>query len=210
MSRRGRVLSIGAALVALAATARHADAILCRAKNDAVFVRDACKRKEVPVDLPKGDPGPKGASSLRARVVDAADKTIGHLTAFGEIVMRQGDVVLHARATVDGFVQASAVYFDAADCAGTPLVQATVTLYQRLEVIGASGYYTSDPIARHAVLSALTKRLAANCMGAGQTYDAASGLCCTNLGTPWMTPAGRAIPLDIGGFAPPFRVEIER
>ena len=53
-------------LLLLAATAT-ANAALCKAKSGALFVRDACKRKEIAVDAatigavgPRGDIGPKG------------------------------------------------------------------------------------------------------------------------------------------------------
>ncbi len=204
------MLVTGGVVLALGAPPQYADAILCRAKNDAVFVRDTCKRKETPVDLVKGDAGPKGASSLRAHVVDAAGRTIGHLTAFGEIVMREGDIALRAHATVDGFIQFSGLYFPGASCSGTPLVTGLVTLYQPLAVVGTSGYYAGDPIVRRSLASAMTQTTAPNCVSPGQTYDAATGMCCSTFVTLPMLSAGPAIPFDIGGFTPPFRVEIER
>jgi len=207
---RERLLLVAVA-AALVATPLRAYAVLCRAKNDAVFVREACKRKETVVDLSKGDPGPNAVSTLRAYAVDATGKRIGFVSATGYIVMTRGNVGIRAIATVDGFLKVGGLYFEAPGCAGTPLVPASSSVvYLPLVIVGASGYYGGGSVATRTLQSAAVSTTAQGCMSAGQTYDPASGVCCSNFTSPSQVSAAVAIPIDISEFVPPFGVELER
>jgi hypothetical protein len=212
-----RVL-VAIGVLGLAAVTPRADAALCRTKRGAVFVRDACKRKETALDLvavgagaSKGDPGQKGASFPRLRAFDASGTPLpGHLTGRGELVILRGTRALHLRVGVNGFQPSGRFYFDAMSCAGQRLVLDEGFLIDSTTATfaGTSAYYAGEPVQQHATQSQLYDATEQECTSRGGTYDATIGFCCGNFTED--VPAGPAMPIDLSAFQPPFRVVIER
>jgi hypothetical protein len=203
-------------LLAFVATAAPGvDAALCKTRKGAVFVHDACKRKEVALDPaaigaagPKGDPGPPGSTQPRLRAVDANGQRLpGFVTARGRLVYPVGSRTVAFTIRVSDFI-GEAFVFEAMNCAGPRLVSVYGDLSSPAAFIGTTAYYGGDPVQDHPVQSTLVPTAAQNCMGPGQTYDPVNGLCCSN-NAAFSTTAGPATPIDLGGFAPPFRLELE-
>jgi hypothetical protein len=204
------------AVVGLAAVApSRADAALCRTKAGALVVRPACTSKRPPVDVtslaagtPKGDRGPAGVSSPRLRVFDAGGRFVGYLNAAGDVLFESGGKVLFAAADGGGFTPRGSLYFEASGCSGAPLVAAPVRPAARLVVHGTTGYFAGAPTAVHSFQSALFTTQAQYCTDPGSVYDINTNLCCSPITTP--DQAGPAVAFDLSGFAPPFRLEVER
>ncbi|HXJ34192.1 MAG TPA: hypothetical protein VMS22_09155 [Candidatus Eisenbacteria bacterium] len=201
---------VHAAVLAVLVVASGADAALCRGKGGALFVREACKRRETPVVVPKGDQGPTGPSGPRVRAVDASGKAIGFINASGLVVVRQGDVALAMTATTDGFVPTGGLFFETTDCSGAGFVPFQYsTLYQRARVVGRTAYYTGEPLTDHLLKSVLAIQTPSACTTAGGTYNVLLDACCEPR-TPFTEATGPALSLDLDAFTAPFHVEIER
>jgi hypothetical protein len=203
------------ALAILCALVVPANALLCRTRAGALFVRDACKRKETAVDpatlggpSPSGDTGAKGASTPRLRVVDANGLFVGFASATGDVQLVHAGRVLILEAGTDGFHPGRPVYFEAAGCVGPALMAGPASVMRRSPIHGSVAYYAGAPVTRRTLLSSLEARPAAHCMDGGQTYDAVTGLCCTPTNT--IDDAGPASPFDLSAYVPPFRVEVDR
>jgi hypothetical protein len=204
---RGRLLAV----VVLVAVAPHAaDAALCRTKGGALFIRDACKRKETAVAVSKGDQGPMGTSPPRVRAVDAAGRTIGFINGSGNVVFQEGNVAVAVRTLGDRFQPAGEIFFETADCTGTRFVfPGYSTLYMIARVIGTTVYYAGEPVVDHTFASSLFAISESDCTTAGGTFIAAVGACCRPA-TPFTAPAAPALEFDLGSFTPPFHVEVDR
>ncbi len=213
MTRSG---TIAVALAVLGtALAMPVDAGLCVKLNGTVVARDGtCRRKEADfavVVLPPGDagaPGAAGATQPRLRAVDANGRRLpGVLNTPGELVYADDDVMFGLDLRGDGAAE-STLIFEAADCAGEPLVFAAPgDLYAKARVQGGTAYYAAESGTTREILSARSPMSASTCAGLGGSYDAGTGLCCHPSVT--MTFAAPAFMLDLRGFVPPFRVEVE-
>jgi hypothetical protein len=205
-----------ALLAGLAATpTERVDAALCKTRKGALVVRDGCKRKETPADpstfgvvSSDGDPGPRGTSTPRLRAFDAIGAFIGHVSAAGFIVLQTGDRAIYLQAGTDGFHAGGSLFFEAPGCAGTALVANPGHLVPRPPVHGTTAYLVTNPVEPHAIQSSLATTDPLNCMGPMDTYDVATQLCCGSAA--FSIDAGPAVPIDLSGHAPPFRVEIDR
>lgn len=208
-----RPLLLALALVAVAG--RPAQAVYCKNKSGAVFSRETCKRKEVPLDLAaigaagaKGDPGPAGTGQARLHAVDASGQPLpGVLTGRGTLVYTVGGRLLSFSPRPVGFLGGS-FFFDAMNCVGPRLVKVTDNLYDETPVLGTTAYFAGDPVQAHDTLSNAFPSTVQECTGAGRTYDAASGLCC-NDALAGSIDAGPATPVPLGAFTSPLRVEVE-
>jgi hypothetical protein len=215
MTRACIVTLVAGTLVGLVAPPR-VDGALCRTRRGAVFLRDACKRKEAPLQLlglgaagPKGDPGPRGASRPRLRAFDATGTPLpGHVTGLGDVVIPRGSRAVRVRAGSNGFQPSESFYFEAMSCAGQRLVLDEGTLVEQATIVGTTAYYAGDPVQDLLVGSQLYPDTAQRCAANGGTYDAGIGFCCVSAGG--TRRVGPAAPIDLGTFAPPFRVELVR
>jgi hypothetical protein len=203
------------ALTLVAGSGPRADAAFCKTKGGAVFSRDKCKRKETAVDLAasagaaKGDPGPRGVSQPRLRAVDSAGRQLPGSFAFdGRFVYRDGTRVFAIVVHPDG-ISGGASYYSGPACTGDRFVRGPEedNFYPTVPVDHATAYYAGDPVAMGTFASSSSATDPANCMGAGRVYSAATGTCCFD--SPITGKAGPATPVDLSGFTPPFRVEVE-
>lgn len=208
-----RLLRIVTLVPLLAAAAAPVEAALCKSRKGAVYSRDACKRKEVTLDLaaigasPKGDPGPPGPTQPRLRAVDANGQRLpGIATPRGKLVSPAGSRSFSVIVRTDGF-EGNSFFFDATDCTGPRLVEVSDDLYDAVPVVGSTAYYGGDPVLDHVTQSEAYPSRPEECMGPGFTYDPALGFCCYNQMR--STAAGPATPVELGGFTLPFRVEME-
>ncbi len=134
-------------MVACVATAASASAaVLCKARNATVKVRDLCKLTEMrldptalglqgPVGLQgvkgdRGDPGPVGPPGAGAvRVTDANGATVGAWRPWpdniGRAVLRFGGKAVAVPVLPYGFYDAQTVktYHESTDCSGPPLLR---------------------------------------------------------------------------------------
>jgi hypothetical protein len=204
-----RLALVGLA-AAVAVAAARADAALCRTKSGALFVRDACHRKETAVPLPKGDAGAPGASTPRVRAFDSTGKLIGFVDGIGHAVFIHEGIALYLNPMVDGFLKAGNIYYEALDCFSAPLMSPEGAYYSAVQLVGSDAYYPGSPIELRAVRSSLTPIDPTFCATLSGTYNASNGTCCFNYGGATMLRVAPALPLDLSGFTPPFHVEIER
>jgi len=140
-----RMWALAVVLAALTIASAHA-AVLCRKKTGAVVMRDACGKKETPIDLtqfgavgPPGEPGAPGTPGTPGPmgpgfvVKDANGAVVGTFASgglrptqfpFGAAIRQIGaDLVLFV-VSRDGFgdVAISPLCFQSVDCTGTPLL----------------------------------------------------------------------------------------
>jgi hypothetical protein len=195
---------------AVAVAAPRADAALCRTKSGALFVRDACHRKETAVPLPKGDAGAPGVSTPRVRAFDSTGKLIGFVDGIGHAVFIHEGIALYLNPMVDGFLKAGQIYYEALDCLSAPLMAPEGAYYSAVLLVGADAYYPGSPIELRGVRSSLMQLDPTSCATLMGTYNASNGTCCSNFGSTYMQRAAPALPFDLSGFTPPFHVEIER
>jgi hypothetical protein len=200
-------------LAALVWTCPAAGSALCRGRNGAVVVREACKPRAA-IDLVgtgtavPGDPGPRGASHPRLRAFDATGKLIGPVTAAGEIILVDAGRGFTAAAGGDGFVTQGTFYHEAAGCLGPRFLFDDGSLVLRAVVEGTTAYRPGDSVATRNFQSFASFLPASLCTSPGATYDAASGTCCSP--STLTFSSGQAVGIDLSGFSPPFRVEVER
>jgi hypothetical protein len=210
-----RVLALlAAALVVVGG--RPAEAVFCKSKGGALFMREKCKRKETPVDLavsgaaPTGDSGATGKSQPRLRVLDSKGVQLpGTLDLSGRFAYRDGTHVFSLRIGPAGF-EGVEIYYEGASCTGARFIlSADSYLYGPTHVEGTTAYYAGDPIAMRTIMSSAVVGSESDCTGLLGTYLAASGLCCTTFMSPNAILAGSAIAVDLSGYVPPFTVEVE-
>jgi hypothetical protein len=201
-------------LLTILALAAPADALLCRARNGALSVRDACKRKETVIDPAtlggpgaQGDTGPAGPSTKRLRVVDANGTAVGVLAANGGLLLSSAGRVLMLDAGTDGFHPGDSLYYEAPGCIGPAYASGPIALLYRATVHGTVAYYPGTPIETRSIQSFTFPTAADGCTMPGDTYDGSTGLCCFVYATTSLF--GPAIPVDLGGFAVPFRLEVD-
>lgn len=146
-----RRVSIALAVSIVATTVSPAAAALCQKRSGALVVRDACKKREIPVPLEEvapavaGAPGALGdAGRPVARVLDASGRELGRVLRFGAEVI---DVQLERAAlgapvvvTVRPQGMLGSVYWNAAGCTGTPLIGESPDVARRAEVLGTTLY----------------------------------------------------------------------
>jgi hypothetical protein len=218
--------SIAIAASALALVAGLADAAVCVKKSGIVVVRDACKKKESPMDIAQfvgtqgpagaggaaGSPGAPGAPGAKGpkgepgdfSVVDSTGKIIGigdvgHSDDIALKVPGVGAGILFVNENNDGFFQGDITLFhESADCADAPLVE--VLPFDLIPFIGAfanTAYFPDLPGSTRTIKS---EEFDTNTCS---TFITSRGLCCEDL-TPedrFVAPAV-LVPLTNLGTAP--------
>jgi len=183
-------------------------AVLCQKKSGTVVVREACKKKETPLDLAEV----VGGSG--AIVVDANGKIVGSIAdveAGGgpRVVRRVGDVSLLLRVNAGGFTESQAGFFyESTDCTGQILLPATAgSLFADASVRSGVAYYAAGTPVTFTARSSLGPTLTPGMCFAGTFVP--PDLCCTPFPSPIALPAVPATTLDVStlGLAPPFRVQ---
>ncbi|HEV7734085.1 MAG TPA: hypothetical protein VGR62_18080 [Candidatus Binatia bacterium] len=208
-----RVAIVPALILTLAPSA---DAGLCTKRSGKVVFRQGeCKARESPLDLAafvpqgaKGDAGAPGRAQPRLRAVDANGQQLpGILNEFGELLYVLGSHVFGIPLYTDAFGPGVAA-FDAIDCTGPPLLFANDdAFYLKGYVDGTTAYYADGLFMTRVIQSIRFGSTALECTGTGRTYDAAAGYCCSNGTTSILAVAASAV--DLSGFVPPFRVEVD-
>lgn len=180
------VIGIGASLLGLV---RRTDAMVCRTSAGAVVMRDACRSREVPMDLtvigPTGPQGAQGAAGADGpwtlRVVDAEAREVGpaveaswYLPTAGPSLA--GTTLLHALVrseTIGGAAllgidragqPTGTVYYASNDCTGQPIVFGA-TFLPVLSVIGQTVFVPGPPAASQKFSSTESARTEGGCNG---------------------------------------------
>jgi hypothetical protein len=217
-----RLAIVVAALVLLLAGTSSA-LVLCQKRKGPVVVREACRKKERPVDVaalgalgPQGAPGTPGAvgpaGDFPLKLVDTGGTEIGTIlflfpsSVFVEVSHPLLAVPVEFIATRDGFSRniggaISSVFYGSADCSGIPFIreQFGATFAQ---VYGDFAYYSTAPSASRSYNSAEFDPNGAAC-GGGSTATG-RGTCCSVTSDSTSTQAAVRVALADLGFVPPF------
>jgi hypothetical protein len=201
-------------LVLIALVGEPAHAVLCRTRTKAVFSRTECRKKETAIDPAsiggaiKGEPGAAGTAPARLRAVDANGQRLpGIVNANGFYVHVVGTRLFRIDLGLEGFPTNRGLFFDAAQCAGQPLVRTSTEFFDTLAVRGTTAFMAGDPIVSRTIVSQEFPTSPSTCTGLGGTYTLATGLCC--FPDPMTADAGPATPIDLSAFVPPFHLEAE-
>lgn len=184
-------------------------AVLCTKKGGAVFLREACKVHETPVD-----PVALGLRGPGAVVKDANNSFVGVLSGqtSGVVLLQAGPASVLFPATLAGLSEtATYLYHESMDCSGpgfaADLPGRELWLTQPGVVRGSKVYYVSGPPVMAAIRSASESPLQEeHCSGSlGFTPP---NICCYDIGNgPYLrSPMGE---LDLSYLAPPFHVEVQ-
>ena len=221
MSRRRSTI-----LAVLLLAAPTQAAVLCRAGNGKLALREACRKAEQVVDPaeidassitgPTGDAGAQGARGRHPiAIVDSAGTEVGSVVFVEPFGLFSLVVVTHPALTEpllfnvnrDGFTPNrgggtfNTIYYGPLDCAGVPYVRSFGTQLLQAQVHGDSLYYQSGEASSHVVQSS-ERDTGAPCVGG--SLATARGTCCFNgTSTQFLAPAIR-VPLANLGFVPPF------
>jgi hypothetical protein len=221
------IRSIATAASALALVAGAADAAVCVKKSGIVVVRDACKKKESPMDLaqfvgtqgpagangatgspgapgtpgdqgPKGDPGDFHVIDSTGKIIGLGD--VGHTDRLAVKVPQVGLGILHVNDNNDGFLQGDiTLYHESTDCTDSPLVQVfRADLIPFIDAFANTAYFPDLPGSTRTIKS---DEFDTNSCS---TFITSRGLCCENFSTPedlFVAPAV-LVPLTNLGTAP--------
>ena len=222
MSRRRARLFIAALLLAAPAQA----AVLCRAGNGKLALREACRKAEQAVNPAEidassltGPPGDTGTPGARGRhpiaIVDSAGTEVGSAVFFEPFGLFSLVVITHPALTEPllfnvnrggfspnrGGGTFNTIYYGALDCAGVPYVAPSSRKLLQAHVFGDSLYYQSGEASSRSIQSQESDP-GAPCSGGG--FATPRGTCCFNgTSTQPVAPAIR-VPLANLGFVPPF------
>ena len=221
------IRSIAIAASALALVASHADAALCVKKSGVVVVRDACKKKESPLNLAQlagaqgpagangatGSPGAPGAAGEQGakgdpgdfHVVDSTGKTIGigdvgHQDSIALKVPGVGAGILFVNDNNDGFFEGDiTLYHESTDCEDAPLVLVDAfNLIPDISAFAGTAYFPDLPGSTRTIKS---QEFDTNTCS---TFITTRGLCCENFNTPEdiLVASALLVPLANLGKAP--------
>lgn len=214
-------------LLALAVTVLASDVqalVACKTRSSAVVVREACKRREVPLDLaalgaqgPAGTPGATGpAGRAAAYLADANGVEVGPLVfaedqLFGPTpsVMVLAATIRHAMVGGGAVVQvdllgelAGAVRYVSADCTGTPLIEAK-TMARMLVGVKETVFH---PVASSPEVTVASSEIGDQ-SGGCTSVTARGGCCIASTPFPLATLAvAETTTLSALGLAAPFHV----
>jgi hypothetical protein len=216
------VIGIGVSLLGLV---RRADATVCRTKAGAVVMRDACRSREVPIDLsvvgptgPQGGAGPDGpAGPWTMRVVDAEAHEIGPAvevswyiplagsslpgTTLLHVLVRDESIGGAALLGVDYVGQPTGtVYYASNDCSGQPVVFGT-TFMPVLAVIGQTVFLPGPPAASGNFGSTESVRTEGGC----SAVTPRGGCCRASGGSLSGLAVATTVPFGGLGITPPLR-----
>ena len=215
---------------ALALVAGHVDAAMCVKKSGAVVVRDACRKKESPIDPAQfvgaqgpagadgatgspgtpgapGSPGAKGAKGDPGdfQVVDSTGRTIGtgdigYPASVAVQVPGVGTGVFTVDDNNEGFSQYVELYHESTGCTGEPLVR--VYASDLVPYIGAFANTAYFPKLPGSSRTVKSREYPINMCS---TFITSRGLCCEDLGAPeeLLGASTVQVPLAILG-TPPF------
>jgi hypothetical protein len=220
------IRSIAIAASTLALVAGSADAAVCVKKSGIVVVRDACKKKESPMDLaqfigaqgpaggngatgspgapgapggqgPKGDPGDFHVVDSTGKIIGIGD--VGHPDDIALKVPGVGTGILFVNENNDGFFQGDiTLYHESADCADAPLVQVSpFDLIPFIDSFANTAYFPDLPGTTRTIKS---EEFDTNTCS---TFITSRGLCCEDV-TPFDNLVAPAVlvPLTNLGTAP--------
>ncbi|HXJ33170.1 MAG TPA: hypothetical protein VMS22_03950 [Candidatus Eisenbacteria bacterium] len=201
--------------MSLAASPAAAE-ILCKARSGRLFIRASCKKRETPLDLPKGQAGDPGAPpGAPVRVVDNAGLQVGEFAEPGRddddtsVVFEHDGHLVRFITRPAGFPSFGSLYHLVAQCADAPFMGAssTVALVRFGFVIGSAGFYAGDPVEMKAIVSQEYTPPNGSC---GMAETLPNGNCCQNSSMPIMQivgPATKVFDLPSLGLTPPFHLQ---
>jgi hypothetical protein len=204
-----------AAVLAASLVARAAGAdVLCSGHKGRVFVRPSCKKREMPLELPKGATGATGAAApAPVRVVDGAGHQVGlYAQPASEdsdlaVLFEVGSRLVWYYVMPQGFMTFFEFYHLVPHCADPPLmVGAPGALVRHGLVRGTTAYYPEDPIELQHPVSREKPPGGPSC-GADETLP--DGNCCEALASSTATvgPVTKAFDLPSLGLTPPLHLE---
>ena len=209
MNRRRLVAALLSAVLGLTATEAAYALVVCKRRSGALVLREACKKKETAVDAAAiGTVGPAGAAAPSLRVVDASGRQVGDFTDNGlTVIFAVGDLSLEIAVGSDGFTQQVTFLHTSDDCSGDRYMSlfAPERLARFSGVLGTTAYYAVPPAQELTFAAFETVESAAACT-AGTGTILSNGLCCLKSTT--TVNAGSPATFDLGGYVPPFRVEL--
>ena len=224
------IRSIAIAASALALVAGAADAAVCVKKSGIVVVRDACKKKESPMDLaqlvgaqgpagangatgspgapgtpgeqgPKGDPGDFHVLDSTGKIIGLGD--VGHTARMAVKVPGVGSGIVFVDDNNDGFLQGGITLFhESTDCTDSPLVQVFRSdLIPFIDSFANTAYFPDLPGSTRTIKSEEFDTDTCS------TFITPRGLCCENL-TPedLFVASSLLVPLPNLG-TPPFHTD---
>jgi hypothetical protein len=220
------IRSIAIAASTLALVAGSADAAVCVKKSGIVVVRDACKKKESPLDLaqfvgsqgpaggngatgspgapgapgekvPKGDPGDFSVVDSTGKIIGIGD--VGHPDSIALKAPGVGAGILFVNENNDGFFQGDiTLYHESAECADAPLVQVfPFDLIPDVSAFANTAYFPNLPGSTRSIKS---EEFDTNTCS---TFITSRGLCCEDITAEdlFVAPA-LLVPLTNLGTAP--------
>lgn len=225
------VRSIAIAASALALVAGRADAAVCVKKSGVVVVRDACKKKESPMDLaqfvgaqgpagtngpagnpgapgtpggqgPKGDPGDFHVLDSTGKIIGLGD--VGHPDDIALKVPGVGAGVLDIDENNEGFFQGDiTLYHESTDCADNPLVQVLrADLIPLISAFANNAYFPNLPGSTRTIKS--DEFDTSTC----STFITSRGLCCETFQTPEDLFVAPAVVVPLANLGtPPFHTD---
>jgi hypothetical protein len=225
------IRSIAIAASAVALIAGSADAAVCVKKSGIVVVRDACKKKESPMDLAQfvgsqgpagadgsaggaGAPGAPGAKGAKGDpgdfpVVDSTGRIIGlgdvgHTNRIAIKVPAVGAGILFVDDNDEGFFQGDiTLYHESTDCSGETLVQVFRSdLIPFIDSFANTAYFPDLPGSTRTIKS--DEFDTSTC----STFITPRGLCCETFQTPEDLFVAPAVVVPLANLGtPPFRAD---
>jgi hypothetical protein len=202
------IRSIAIAASTLALVAGAADAAVCVKKSGIVVVRNACKKKESPMDLaqfvgaqgpagangatgspgapgapgeqgPKGDPGDFHVVDSTGRIIGLGD--VGHTNRIAVKVPQVGPGILFVDDNNEGFLQGDiTLYHESTDCTDHPLVEVVRSdLIPFIAAFANTAYFPDLPGSTRTIKSSEFDDNTCS------TFITTRGLCCENAQTPF-------------------------
>jgi len=199
---------------------------VCARKNGQLVLRAACRAGERPfagdtlaVTGPKGPVGPPGpagdAARFPIRIVDADQQDAGEIAHFHParawVRIRRGPLPepvlfsLEARGFAPTVAGGLAVFYRAADCAGTPYIHADGTDVARAQVYGTAAYYSRAPQIAELQIASYEVDPGGRPCPSGSTTTARGACCGNETGTVTFVQPAVRVDLASLGLVPPFR-----
>jgi hypothetical protein len=210
------------ALLPVVALSTAEAALLCRTRSGKLFVREACKRRDVPVDLAASGPlgargatGPTGPAGFGAVLKDANDALVGAIidepaifpmpgtrvvrTVEGQVVSLPVDLATGFPSTAVPFV----VYYEQPGCTGRAFLAPVIPgalMISPAYVHGGLAFFAVDGPTLHNAVSILSFTTPGSCAGTFTAPDQ----CCTPSGVSSFLAEARVFALGTLGLVPPF------